>query len=325
MLSRGMAQMDQLDLVLLSPTKSVSLWCASPWKLELTSIALALSVDRTRTIIDHCVAQYLEGLLLPEQSPAKPRHNSSPPPSPLFDDGSTPEAILFSQAQDCESHSQRSPSKKSEATRQTFTSRPKATTRSPSDPSLPPMHLERNDHSALLPGFVPTSAAERPRTTVSQPADRQSFANADQPNSDDEAGFQQLKSSATAIFRPLETYIAGCFSGCATLNASFFTTRPQNSTIERGVSSEQPEKPTPGRTHASNSDTEAPLSELDAKTLLRGDFAENGFWWTGNRLDRDRTGIQQRRPKSPETSNDVVSAKTPRVNWAELADWYRLV
>jgi len=187
------------------------------------------------------------------------------------------------------------------------------------------MHPGRNDHSALLPGFVPTSAAQRPRTTVSQPADRQSFANADQPNSDDETGFQPLKSSATAIFRPLETYIAGCFNGCATLNASFLTARPQNSTVEQGVSSEQPEKPAPGRTQVSSSDTQAPLSELDAKTLLLGDFAENGFWWTGNRLDRDRTGIEQRRPKSPETLKGVVSAKTPRVNWAELADWYRLV
>jgi E3 ubiquitin-protein ligase HECTD2 len=191
--------------------------------------------------------------------------------------------------------------------------------RSPSDPTLPPMHLERNDHSALLPGFVPTPS------TVPQSADRQLFANADQPNSDDEAGFQHLKSPTRAIFRPLETYIAGCFSGCATLNASFFTARPQNNTIERGASGEELEKLAPGRTHASGSDTEAPLSELDAKTLLLGDFAENGFWWTGNRLDRDRTGIEQKRPKSPETLKGVASTKTPRVNWAELADWYRLV
>jgi E3 ubiquitin-protein ligase HECTD2 len=220
----------------------------------LTTIAFALSVDRTRTIIDHCIAQYLESLLLPDQSPAKPRHNSSLPPSPLFDDDSTPEAILFNQAQDSESHSQRSPSKRSETTRQTFTPRSKATMRSPSDPTLPPMHLERNGHGALLPGFVPTPSA------VPQSADRQPFANADQPNSDDEAGFQHVKSPTRAIFRPLETYIADCFSGCATLNASFFTARPQHSTIERGASSEEPEKPAPGRTHASSSDTEAPLS-----------------------------------------------------------------
>jgi E3 ubiquitin-protein ligase HECTD2 len=292
---------------------------------ELTAIALALSNDRTRSIIDHCIEHYLEGLLLPEQFPARPRHDSSPPPSPLFDDGTTPEAILFSQTQDLESPSPLSPSKKSEGSRQVLSPRPKLTARSPSDPSMTPMHPVRNGDRTLLPGFVPTSNAERPRTAGPQSADQPCFATAEQTGSDDEAGFKQQKASSIPIFRPLESYIAGCFSGCATLNTSFFTIRPQNGIGERIASGEQTEKSASARTRASNSDTEAPLSELDAKTLLLGDFAENGFWWTGSHLDRDRAGSEHRRPKSPESWKGVVTAKTPRINWAELTEWYRLV
>ena len=143
--------------------------------------------------------------------------------------------------------------------------------------------------------------------------------------SDDEAGSKQQKASNPCIFRCLESYIAGCFSGCETLNTSFTTIRPANGTGERITASKPTETPLSTRTRESNSDTETSLSEIDAKTLLLGDFAENGFWWAGSRLDRDRSGSTPRRPKSPESSKGVVSAKTPRINWAEVTEWYRLV
>jgi E3 ubiquitin-protein ligase HECTD2 len=190
---------------------------------------------------------------------------------------------------------------------------------------MPPMHPVRNGDSTLLPSLIPSSAPERPRTAGPQSAEQLYFATTEQPGSDDEAGLKQQKGSSIPIFRPLESYIAGCFSGCATLNTSFLTVRTQNVTGERMTPGERPEKSTSSRTHVSNSDTEAPLSELDAKTLLLGDFAENGFWWTGSRLDRDHAGSEQRRPKSSENSKGFVSAKTPRINWTELTEWYRLI
>lgn len=244
----------------------------------------------------------------------------------MFDEGNTPEAVLFSQVPNLESPSQPSLSKKFDGTRQVISPRPKLAARSPSDPSMHPVNFVRNGDSTLLPGFAPSSTGERPRTAAQRSADQPCLATTEHPGSDDEAGFKPQKGSSPRIFRPLETYIAGCFSGCTTLNISFLTIRPQqNDTGERVTSGDQPEKSASARIHASNSDTITPLSELDAKTLLLGDFAENGFWWTGNRLDRNRADGEQRRPKSPETWKGVVSAKTPRINWAELAEWYRLV
>jgi hypothetical protein len=181
------------------------------------------------------------------------------------------------------------------------------------------MQPMKDVNSTLLPGFAPTSSVERPRTAVLQSAGQPYFASAEQPGSDDEAGSKQQKVSRKPIFRPLEGYVARCFSGCATLNTSFFTIRLQNSAGELS------EKSTSTLAHASGTDKKAPLSELDAKTLLLGDFAENGFWWTGSRLERDRAGSGQRRPKSPELGKGLVNAKTPHINWAELTEWYRLV
>ena len=183
----------------------------------------------------------------------------------------------------------------------------------------------RNGDNTLLPGFVPNSTVERPRTAVPRSTEQPCFANAEQPGSDDDAGSKQQKASIKPIFRALESYIAGCFSGCATLNTSFFTVRPQARSGERVNSGDQPGKSTSNRKHLSHVDPETPLSELDGKTLLLGDFAENGFWWTGSRLERDRGGSEQKTPKSAEPAKGFVNAKTPHINWAELTEWYRTV
>ena len=187
------------------------------------------------------------------------------------------------------------------------------------------MHLLRNGDNTLLPGFVPNSTVERPRTAVLRSTEQPCFASAEQPGSDDDAGSKRQKGSADPIFRALESYIAGCFSGCVTLNTSFFTVRPQASNGDRVNSGDQPGKSTSSRTHMSNADPDAPLSELDGKTLLLGDFAENGFWWTGSRLERDPDASERKPPKSPEPAKGFVNAKTLHVNWAELTEWYRLV
>lgn len=69
------------------------------------------------------------------------------------------------------------------------------------------------------------------------------------------------------------------------------------------------------------------LSEMDAKTLLLGDFAENGTWWTGGRAQRNTT--QRNAVKSIGGSDfiaaDRVTIKTPRIHWEELNEWYQVV
>jgi E3 ubiquitin-protein ligase HECTD2 len=74
---------------------------------------------------------------------------------------------------------------------------------------------------------------------------------------------------------------------------------------------------------------ETQLSELDAKTLLLGDFAENGSWWTGGRSDirspeRSRT-YRNGGEGSHDSAFDLVTLKSPRIEWAEVNEWYDLV
>lgn len=85
-----------------------------------------------------------------------------------------------------------------------------------------------------------------------------------------------------AIFRNLENYILACFSGTECLNASFLIAKPplptraksESSVISAPQCSEQGE----------SGNLDAALSPVDAKTLLLGNIAENGTWWTGTCL-----------------------------------------
>ena len=67
-----------------------------------------------------------------------------------------------------------------------------------------------------------------------------------------------------------------------------------------------------------------PTFELDSKTILLGDIAENGSWWTGNRARGNRSVDEQGTGRSIDHGR-ASGTKTPRINWAELGDWYQLV
>ncbi len=71
-------------------------------------------------------------------------------------------------------------------------------------------------------------------------------------------------------------------------------------------------------------DPSEPISELDAKTLLLGDLAENGSWWTGKGTV-ERHQPHQIDPRVPNEISDRVTSKSPRVNWRELNEWYSVV
>ena len=129
--------------------------------------------------------------------------------------------------------------------------------------------------------------------------------------------------SQRSIFRPLENYVLSCFSGSNCLNASFLTSsRPapiravsESAAIEKAVGS-RPE----ALSHPSE-----PFPELDAKTLLLGDFAENGTWWTGKGI-AGRQQPHRNDPKAQEEDvSDRVNSKSPCINWRELNEWYSAV
>ena len=85
--------------------------------------------------------------------------------------------------------------------------------------------------------------------------------------------------SSKAIFRTLENYILACFDGIECLNASFSLAKPPMSSRANSEGSMVPA--VQGSVHGQTVDLNAALSPVDAKTLLLGDFAENGMWWTG--------------------------------------------
>lgn len=126
------------------------------------------------------------------------------------------------------------------------------------------------------------------------------------------------------IFRPLENYIVDSFTTCDCLNASFMTSRPRPTAraasedllLSKNVVSK-----------AENWDDRGTLlSEMDAKTLLLGDFAENGMWWTGGRAHHNTSQRNSAKATgSSDSTIDQVTLKTPRVQWEELNEWYQIV
>lgn len=85
--------------------------------------------------------------------------------------------------------------------------------------------------------------------------------------------------SSKGIFQTLENYIVACFEGVDCLNGSFLLVRPMQTTRAKSESSMVPFPQ--NSEQGQSSELNATLSPVDAKTLLLGDFAENGMWWAG--------------------------------------------
>ena len=121
-------------------------------------------------------------------------------------------------------------------------------------------------------------------------------------------------SSASYIFRPLETYLAACLADCECLNASFSASK--NPHPVRAASEASLLTGKPRRTGAVN-DSHPTLSGLDAKTILIGNIAENGMWWTG---DRSRT--QKKDVNKIDHFREARERRTARIDWTSLTEWY---
>ena len=254
-----------------------------------------VSVDRTRAIIEHCLSQFLERQLRRPSEP-EPLHdsvlngrNDVAFPSTFLDDDSPPPSP-----------------------------RPSFKVRSTSDPALTPVRSRRRDlelslsHDSVEPcdqhdqrrfNFNLNGAETTPRQPQSPRSER----------------------SEQRIFAPLESYIADGFVGCAALNASFLTVEPQADTRGAHITQSDQRPPEPQTVTTPNFEPDVFLSELDAKTLLIGDFAENGSWWTGGRANGQEREHRTQRGRSPQRSKSIASARSPRINWPELATWYQMV
>ncbi|KAL9097899.1 MAG: hypothetical protein Q9165_000225 [Trypethelium subeluteriae] len=127
---------------------------------------------------------------------------------------------------------------------------------------------------------------------------------------------------AKAIFKELEDYIIHNFGRFDCLNTSFSTIRPIQ---KRRTQSESSIKIPPQRVPKEDVDgVDVVTPGIDAKTLLLGDFAENGAWWSGREEDgrvKDADGNSQ----SGSRRGRMVNSKSPLINWQELGDWYEMI
>lgn len=134
---------------------------------------------------------------------------------------------------------------------------------------------------------------------------------------------QHEKDPPRLMFQPLESYIGACFSSVECLNESFMTVRchqllraaSEGSVLEKGSPPRPEDRIAQGTL----------FPDLDAKTLLLGDFAENGTWWTGrSHLEPARSNSNAL--KAIEGGCEGKSNwKSPRINWADLDKWYHTI
>ncbi|EFE44604.1 ubiquitin-protein ligase (Hul4), putative [Trichophyton verrucosum HKI 0517] len=127
----------------------------------------------------------------------------------------------------------------------------------------------------------------------------------------------------TTVFRALEQYITTCFDGCDTLNNSFITGRTR---YHRAAS--EGSQQSVGRKASVSSATpeDHHVSNLDEKTILLGNFAENASWWAESRRSpKSQLPNNGQSSKSYGTKTSLTNSKSPRINWPELLEWYHLV
>ena len=126
-------------------------------------------------------------------------------------------------------------------------------------------------------------------------------------------------------FNPLEDHIKTSYRNAECLNASFLTGRityAERARSEGFVSSPRKTRPAPPMPTASEG-----FSELDPKTLLLADVAENGSWWTGRpqRLQQSPERTSEARYVSESAQSYIVNYRSARINWLDVSRWYDMV
>lgn len=129
-------------------------------------------------------------------------------------------------------------------------------------------------------------------------------------------------SRSVVVFGPLERYIMAHFDDCDSLNSSFLAGRPRHPR----AASDGDERAFGGDENASLSPIRDILaSQLDEKTLRLGNIAEKDSWWTEDSPSRHKSVDDGNQASTSETRAGSVSLKSPRINWPEVAEWYKLI
>lgn len=283
-----------------------------------------MSLRRTQALIEQCISRHLQSRfdvseLTPRNSPLNSNHLSATPENHNLtsdqDNGSLGTAAT-STAGIGASDGPRAHSS-------TISRDPRSPIILPirSPPSSPCKDVPANGRTfdmeaAASPTQLPPSPARpSPLSPVTHPESR--------PGSGTQTAGRCRSDSSRSIFRSLENYIIACFSGTECLNGSFLLDHPPPPTRAKSDGAVPPLPASPN-SHAYYGQ-EIALSSLDAKTLLLGDVAENGMWWTGTGKT-ERSHSQKGGPTSPEgTRGGKTSMKSPNINWKELQDWYYTV
>ncbi|KAI0008484.1 hypothetical protein F4779DRAFT_449085 [Xylariaceae sp. FL0662B] len=132
------------------------------------------------------------------------------------------------------------------------------------------------------------------------------------------ANIKPPESEPKRIFKKLEDYLISCFGTQPCINHSFVTRRVSISSRMPAESSKR--RATESRREPVQDD--GPISELDPKLLLLGNFAENGAWWTGGQEDVPPTRSTSRRN---DNAPSIVTPKSPRIDWGEAMEWYHAI
>ncbi|KAF4635728.1 hypothetical protein G7Y89_g2375 [Cudoniella acicularis] len=263
-------------------------------------IAPMISVERTKRLIDQCITSYLLRRLKHEDTPSPA---TSPPQSPTWDPVGAG-------------------NRQSDKTHPDYPIPPRSTSKSP------PIHLSRRPSTNQVihrDSELSVHLSSGVSTLVSIVR-----TSSETPITEKDKGGPTSRIRPTGHhnpFKPLEDYIITSFGSFECINNSFSTGRPN---IIPRAASEGAKRwmSSPIAQNDRHVEADSLLSELDAKTLLIGDFAENGSWWTGGRSDirsPERSRTYRRSGESPSDAIDLVTVRSPRIDWADVNEWYYCV
>ncbi|KAI3323762.1 HECT-domain-containing protein [Xylariaceae sp. AK1471] len=123
---------------------------------------------------------------------------------------------------------------------------------------------------------------------------------------------------AKRMFKKVEDYLIVCFGSHSCVNNSFVHRRVS---VSARLSPETVRRP-PVEARRELARDDAPISELDPKLLLLGNFAENGSWWTGSQEEANLPGALSR---LHENKHSIVTSRSPRIDWSAAMEWYHIV
>ncbi|KAM5442831.1 putative E3 ubiquitin-protein ligase [Microsporum ferrugineum] len=184
------------------------------------------------------------------------------------------------------------------------------------EPSLlaPNVTINPGDSNPVKKGRPEESVYDKRNERLGSPAHR-----VDHRRTDASADFR----GTAAVFHDLEQYITTCFDGCEALNNSFLTGRTR---YFRAAS--EGSQPSMSISNAAQPPVPADhtVPNLDEKTILLGNIAENGSWWAENRRSpKLKSATDGPSSKIYGAKASFTNSRSPRINWPELLEWYHLV